>query len=67
MKYLVDTRIPILNKINPAGMITDGFYALYYYNISERYWIDIISLLIFSFLLILASFFCLRRQKYDRL
>lgn len=67
MKYLVDTKIPILNKINPAGMITDGFYALYYYNISERYWIDIISLLIFAFLLILASFFCLRRQKYDRL
>ena len=65
MKYVVDKNVPIINQINPASMITDGFYSLYYYNTLDRYWTDIISLLIFAFVLIAISFFSLRRQKYD--
>lgn len=65
MKYIVDKNIPILNKINPAGMITDGFYALYYYDTLDRYLFNIISLLIFSAIMILLAYSSLRRQKYD--
>lgn len=65
MKYVVDKNIPIINKINPASMITDGLYSLYYYDTFDRYWFNIISLLIFAFVLMLISFFSLRRQKYD--
>lgn len=65
MKYIVDKNIPILNKINPANMITDGFYALYYYGASNRYWWNVISLMIFSILLIGCACIVLRRQKYD--
>ncbi|HAB66506.1 MAG TPA: hypothetical protein DCE23_03965, partial [Firmicutes bacterium] len=32
MKYVIDKNIPIINKLNPANMITDGFYSLYYYD-----------------------------------
>ena len=49
MKYVIDKYVPILNKINPASMMTDGLYALYYYETKERYFFDIISLLVFSF------------------
>lgn len=65
MKYIVDKNIPIINKINPASMITDGFYALYYYNTLDRYYNNVICLLVFSFILIFLSFMSLRRQKYD--
>lgn len=65
MKYVIDKNAPIINKINPAAMITDGFYALYYYNTLDRYWTNVISLLVFSAILIIISFFSLRRQKYD--
>lgn len=65
MKYIVDKNIPILNLINPASMITDGLYSLYYYDTLERYWFNIISLLIFSGIMILISSVELRRQKYD--
>ena len=65
MKYIVDKNIPILNKINPANMITDGFYSLYYYDTLDRFYFNIISLLIFSALLISISINSLRRQKYD--
>ncbi len=65
MKYVVDVNAPIINKINPANMITDGFYSLYYYDTLDRYYFNLISLLIFSGILILASTIFLRRQKYD--
>ena len=65
MKYIVDKNIPILNKLNPANMITDGFYSLYYYDTLDRYYFNIISLLIFSIVLIGFSILSLRRQKYD--
>lgn len=65
MKYVVDKNVPIINKINPASMITDGLYSLYYYDTFDKYWFNIISLLIFAFVLMLISFFSLRRQKYD--
>ena len=65
MKYVVDKYVPILNKINPASMMTDGLYALYYYETKERYFFDIISLLVFSFIMIIISYRSLRRQKYD--
>lgn len=65
MKYIVDTNVPLVNMINPASMITDGFYALYYYSTLDRFIFDIVSLLVFSILLIFISYFGLRRQKYD--
>ncbi|MGN1013459.1 MAG: ABC transporter permease [Clostridia bacterium] len=65
MKYIVDKNIPILNKLNPANMITDGFYSLYYYDTLDRYYFNIISLLIFSIVLIGLSILSLRRQRYD--
>ena len=65
LKYVFDKNMPILNLVNPANMITDGYYALYYYNTLDRYWFNIASLLIVCAVLLLLSFFSLRRQKYD--
>ena len=65
MKYIVDKNVPILNKINPASMITDGFYSLYYYDTLERFYVAVISLVIFSALMMILSIKGLRRQKYD--
>ena len=67
MKYIIDTNAPIINKINPASMITDGFYSLYYYDTLDRYYFNIISLLIFSIIMILISYTSLRRQKFENL
>ena len=65
MKYLVDKSLPFINKINPTGLITDGFYSLYYYESYSRYFTDIISLIIISIILIGISLISLRRNKYD--
>lgn len=65
MKYIIDKNIPFLNIINPASMITDGLYSLYYYDTLNRYIFNIISLLVFSLLMIAISIRGLRRTKYD--
>ena len=67
MKYIIDTNLPIVNKINPASMITDGFYSLYYYDTLDRYYFNIISLLVFSLIMIIVSYTSLRRQKFESL
>lgn len=65
MKYIIDKNIPIINIINPANMITDGFYSLYYYETLDRFIFNEISLIIFSCLMLFISVLNLRRQKYD--
>ena len=65
MKYIIDKNVPIINKINPASMITDGFYSLYYYDTLDRFYFNLASLLIFSGIMIIISYISLRRQKYD--
>ena len=67
MKYIVDKNIPIINKINPVSMITDGFYSLYYYDTLDRFFFNIISLLLFSIIMFIISYNGLRRQKYDNI
>ena len=64
-KYVIDKNIPILNILNPANMITDAFYSLYYYDTLNRFYSNIISLLLFSLIMIIISYESLRRQKYD--
>lgn len=65
IKYMIQTTVPLLGKINPVTMITDGLYSLYYYDTLERYLLNIGSLLLFSAVMIISSYFFIRRKKYD--
>ena len=65
LKYVIDTNIPIINLINPNNLITDGFYSLYYYNTLDRYFRDLLYLIIFVIICLVISFFSLRREQYD--
>ena len=65
MKYVIDSNIPIINKLNPAAIITDGFYSLYYYSNYQRYWFNIGSLLAITIVLIILSCKRIGRARYD--
>ena len=65
MKYIIQEHAPIVNKINPVAVITDGLYSLYYYNTLDRYFYNIINLIIFSVVMVIGSYFFIRRKKYD--
>lgn len=65
MKNIVDAKAPIINMINPVAMITDGLYSLYFIGAGSRFWFDILSLTVFSLIMLAVSWSSLRRQKYD--
>lgn len=65
MKYIIQKNAPILAKINPVNMITDGFYSLYYYNTMNRFYSNMIGLALFSTVMIIISYIFIRRKKYD--
>lgn len=67
MKYIVATKIPILSYLNPANLITDSFYALYYYNTHTQFFTDILLLCGFTVVFSTITYFVLRRQKYASL
>lgn len=64
MKYIVNTKIPILGYINPANLITDCFYSLYYYNTHTQFFKDIILLCGLTAVFSISTYLVLRRQKY---
>ncbi len=65
IKYIIAEKAPLLGKINPVTMITDGLYSLYYYDNLDRYFYNIISLIIFSIVMIAGAYLFIRRKKYD--
>jgi ABC-2 type transport system permease protein len=65
IKYLIAKNIPILAKINPVNMITDGLYSLYCYDTLNRFWNNTISLGIFTVCCLALSYIFVRRKKYD--
>ena len=65
LRYRVDATAPLVNKVNPVALITDGFYTPYYHPGSDGLWADLGILLVISLVLIGASMLTLRRQRYD--
>lgn len=65
MKYVTDKNMPIINYLNPCNMIVDGLYSLYYYGVNNRFYFNILSLIIFTIVMLFISSGSLRRQKYD--
>lgn len=65
MKHIIDMACPIVNRLNPAAVISDAFYCLCIYNDSVRYRNDLIILALFSIGLLAVSYCAVRRERYD--
>ncbi len=67
MKYIVTHAIPVMAYINPANLITDAFYSLYYFDTYSRYFMNIGLLCGFTVIFYLIVYLVLRRQRYASL
>ena len=65
MKDLVEKNAPIINRINPASLISDAFYCINVYDDMARYYRNLITLAVMSIVLAAASFLIIRRERYD--
>ncbi|MEA4889836.1 MAG: ABC transporter permease [Clostridiaceae bacterium] len=67
IKYLANKAFPLLSRLNPANLVSDAFYALYYYDTYTRYWTNIGLQLLLTAILFLFIFLAIRRQRYASL
>lgn len=67
MKYIVTTKAPVLGYLNPANLVTDSFYSLYFYNTHTQFFTDIALLSVFAVIFSTGTYLVLRRQKYASL
>lgn len=67
MKYIVTHAIPIMTYINPANLITDAFYSLYYYDTYSRFFTNIGLLCGLTAVFYMIVYLVLRRQRYASL
>ena len=67
VKHLVDKYMSFINWINPASLITNSLYALYYYDTYTKYIIYTCVLLGISLLAILGVILKTRGEKYASL
>ncbi|MPM34096.1 hypothetical protein SDC9_80677 [bioreactor metagenome] len=67
IKYMVTQKAPIVGYLNPANLITDSFYSLYYYNTHTQFFTNISLLCLFSVVFSIITYLVIRRQKYASL
>lgn len=67
MKFIIEESCPIINRINPAAIISDCFYSICAYDDMDMYISCIVSTGIWTVVLAVISIVVLRREKYANL
>ena len=65
IKGLIEEYCPIINRINPASLITDAFYSISMYPDNSRYTRDILTLVALIAVLFSITAMNIRRVRYD--
>jgi len=67
MKHIVEKNFPILNRINPAAVLSDAYYCICVYDNPGRFQRDLLILAGMCVLFITLAFISMRRERYDSL
>lgn len=65
MKLVIESTVPIVNRINPAAVITDAFYSIATYGEFSRLKVYLLTLIAEVIICLIISFFNIRRKTYD--
>ena len=64
IKDMIEHKLPIANRLNPACLISDCFYSLNVYDSYDRFFRNISIMAVESVILLIIAFVLLRREKY---
>jgi len=67
IKYLVAAKLPLLKYINPVNLVTDAYYALYFFDDYSRYSVNMLGLATFAVVFSLGTYLVIRGRKYASL
>lgn len=65
MKDLIEHHCPLVNRVNPAAVLSDAFYCIGVYNDSQRMMRNVGILAVMSAAMILVAYLAVRRVRYD--
>ncbi len=65
LKVIVAENAPVINRINPAAVISDAYYCLNMFGVGARYMQTVIYMIAGSAVLTVAGLFLGRRNHYD--
>ncbi len=65
MKDLIEKHCPIINRLNPAAVISDALYCVNVYEDQERLHQDMGILLVMCAVLTVTAYLMVRRERYD--
>ncbi|WP_029067297.1 ABC transporter permease [Lachnobacterium bovis] len=67
IRIMIERNYPILNRINPATLISDALYSLNVYETKTRYYTNLTYLSIIAIILCVISYILTRRNRYASL
>lgn len=67
VKYYVAQKLPILGYLNPANLLSDALYALYYYDTHTRLFINLAGMSIYALVFCGVTYLLVRGRKYASL
>lgn len=67
VKYYVAKHVPILGYLNPANLLSDSLYALYYYDSHMRFFLNLTGMSLYSLLFCSMTYLIIRGRKYASL
>lgn len=65
MKDLIEHHCPLVNRVNPAAVLSDAFYCISVYNDEARLMRSVAILSVMSVGMIAAAYLAVRRVRYD--
>lgn len=65
MKNIIELHCPIINRLNPAAVLSDAFYCMSVYNDAHRFARSIGILAVMSALFLFIAYLGIRRERYD--
>lgn len=65
IKGLLEKFCPIVNRLNPASLITDAFFSITMFPDNARFIRDVVTLTAVALIFFVAAFIKMRRVRYD--
>ncbi len=65
IKNMIEEHCPIINRLNPASLISDAIYSLNIYDNYDKYMKSVVIMITMSVVLLAVSIVIARRESYD--
>ena len=67
VKYYIAQKLPLLGYLNPASLLSDALYALYFYDTHMRFYLTLAGMSLYALFFCAMTYLIIRGRKYASL